>query len=70
MFEVGRRFGPSLVTALARLDGRPVGVLAADPKHYGGGLTAEASDKLGRFVDICDAVPAARSCTSSTSPAS
>jgi acetyl-CoA carboxylase carboxyltransferase component len=55
VFEVGRRFGPSLVTALARLDGRPVGVLASDPKHYGGGLTAEASDKLARFVDICDA---------------
>lgn len=55
VFEVGRRFGPSLITALARLDGRPVGVLASDPKHYGGGLTAEASDKLGRFVDICDA---------------
>ncbi|HVP01586.1 MAG TPA: carboxyl transferase domain-containing protein [Solirubrobacteraceae bacterium] len=55
MFEVGRRFGPSLITALARLDGRPVGVLASDPKHYGGGLTADASDKLARFTDICDA---------------
>ena len=55
VFEVGRRFGPSLITALARLDGRPVGVLASDPKHYGGGLTADASDKLGRFVDLCDA---------------
>ena len=54
-FEVGRRFGPSLITGLARLDGRPVGVLASDPKHYGGGLTAEASDKLERFVDLCDA---------------
>jgi acetyl-CoA carboxylase carboxyltransferase component len=31
-----------------------VGVLASDPEHYGGGLTAEASDKLGRFVDLCD----------------
>ena len=55
VFEVGRRFGPSLITALARLDGRPVGVLASDPKHYGGGLTADASDKLARFTDICDA---------------
>ncbi len=55
VFEVGRRFGPPLITALARLDGRPVGVLASDPKHYGGGLTADASDKMARFVDLCDA---------------
>ena len=40
---------------LARLDGRPVGVLASDPNHYAGGLTADASDKLARFVDLCDA---------------
>jgi acetyl-CoA carboxylase carboxyltransferase component len=55
IFETGRRFGPSLITALARLDGRPVGVLASDPKHYGGGLSADASDKMARFVDLCDA---------------
>jgi acetyl-CoA carboxylase carboxyltransferase component len=54
VFELGARYGRSLVTALARLGGRPVGVLASDPEHYGGGLTAEASDKLGRFVDLCD----------------
>jgi acetyl-CoA carboxylase carboxyltransferase component len=40
--------------ALARLDGRPVGVLCSDPKHYAGGLTGDASDKLARFVDLCD----------------
>jgi acetyl-CoA carboxylase carboxyltransferase component len=55
VFEVGARFGRSLITALARLDGRPVGVLASDPAHYGGGLTGDASDKLARFVDLCDA---------------
>ena len=54
MFELGARFGRPLITALARLDGRPVGVLASDPEHYGGGLTADASDKLARFVDLCD----------------
>jgi len=54
VFEVGARYGRSLITALARLDGRPVGVLASDPVHYGGGLTGEASDKLARFVDVCD----------------
>src|SRR3954449_7533476 len=54
LFEVGARYGRSLITTLARLDGRPVGVLASDPMHYGGGLTADASDKLARFVDTCD----------------
>jgi acetyl-CoA carboxylase carboxyltransferase component len=54
VFEIGARFGPSLITALARLDGRPVGVLASDPVHYGGALTADASEKLARFVDLCD----------------
>jgi acetyl-CoA carboxylase carboxyltransferase component len=54
VFEMGKRYGRSLVTAFARLDGRPVGVLASDPNHYAGGLTAEASDKLSRFIDLCD----------------
>jgi acetyl-CoA carboxylase carboxyltransferase component len=54
ILELGRRFGASLITSLARLGGRPVGVLASDPKHYAGGLTADASEKLTRFVDLCD----------------
>jgi acetyl-CoA carboxylase carboxyltransferase component len=54
MFELGARHGRSLITALARLGGRPVGVLASDPNHYGGGMTGAASDKLVRFVDTCD----------------
>ena len=54
VFELGARFGRPLITALGRLEGRPVGVLASDPEHYGGGLSAEASDKLARFVDVCD----------------
>jgi acetyl-CoA carboxylase carboxyltransferase component len=54
VFELGARYGPSLITAVARLDGRPVGVLCSDPNHYAGGLTADASEKLTRFVDICD----------------
>ena len=54
IFEIGARSGRSLITCFARLEGRPVGVLAGDPHHYGGGLTAEASDKLARFVDMCD----------------
>ena len=54
VFEMGARHGGSLVTSLARLGGRPVGVLASDPRFYGGGLTADAADKMARFVDLCD----------------
>ncbi len=54
LFEIGPRYGPSLVTMLARLDGYPVGVLANDPRHMGGAVTAAASEKMTRFVDLCD----------------
>jgi acetyl-CoA carboxylase carboxyltransferase component len=53
-FEIGRLFGRSAVTGLARLDGWPVAVLAGDPYFYGGGWTADASDKVTRFVDLAD----------------
>lgn len=53
-FEVGAAYGRSLITGLARLAGRPVAVLASDPRVYGGGLTADASDKLARFCDLAD----------------
>jgi acetyl-CoA carboxylase carboxyltransferase component len=53
-FELGRGWGRSAVTGLARLDGWPVAVLAGDPYHYGGGWTAAAADKVTRFVDLAD----------------
>jgi acetyl-CoA carboxylase carboxyltransferase component len=52
--EIGRQWGRSAVTALARLDGWPVAVLANDPYHYAGGWTADASRKVERFVDLAD----------------
>lgn len=52
--ELGRRFAPSAVTAFARLDGRPVAVLASDPRVYGGGMTADGADKTARFVDSAE----------------
>ena len=54
VLELGRYFAPSTITALARLDGWPVAVLASDPRVYGGGLTADGSDKLARFVDLAE----------------
>ena len=54
LFEMSRGFGGSVITALARLDGYTVAVVASDPRIYGGGLTAAASDKLARFVDFAD----------------
>jgi len=54
LFEIAPTYGPSLITALARLDGYPVGVMANDPAHVGGALTAAGSEKMTRFVDLCD----------------
>lgn len=54
LFEMGRKFGGSVITALARLDGWPVAVLASDPYFYGGGWTADAAQKAARFVDLAN----------------
>jgi acetyl-CoA carboxylase carboxyltransferase component len=51
-FEIGRAWGKSVITGLARLDGWPVAVLASDPYHYGGAWTADASRKAIRLVDL------------------
>lgn len=51
-FEIGRLWGKSLVTGLARLDGWPVAVIASDQYHYAGAFTADASQKLMRMVDL------------------
>ncbi len=52
--EVGKFNGRSAITGFARLDGWPVGILANDPYHYGGGWTADASHKVTRFVDLAE----------------
>jgi acetyl-CoA carboxylase carboxyltransferase component len=51
-FEIGRRWGRPVITGLARLDGWPVAVMASDPYFYGGAWTADACDKVIRFVDL------------------
>lgn len=52
--EIGRGYGRSAICGLARLDGWPVAVLASDPKHYAGGWTAEAAQKVTRHIDLAD----------------
>jgi len=54
LFEMARKFGGPVITALARLDGWPVLVMASDPYFYGGGWTADASQKVARFVDLAN----------------
>ena len=53
-FEIGRHYGGAQVTMFARLNGKPVGVLANDPVVHGGGMEATAARKLEKFVDLCD----------------
>jgi acetyl-CoA carboxylase carboxyltransferase component len=52
--EIGRGWGRSAVTGLARFDGWPVALLANDPYQYAGGWTADASRKVERFVDLAE----------------
>ncbi len=54
-FEMGRLYGRSQITGLARLDGRSVGVWANDPHIYAGAMGADGSRKVRRFVDFCEA---------------
>ncbi|HWX87589.1 MAG TPA: carboxyl transferase domain-containing protein [Solirubrobacteraceae bacterium] len=53
--ELRGGFGPGMVTALARIEGKPLGVLANDPAHLGGAIDADAADKAARFLQMCDA---------------
>jgi acetyl-CoA carboxylase carboxyltransferase component len=49
------KFAPEMLTALARIEGRPVGVVANDTRHMAGAITADAADKAARFMQLCDA---------------
>jgi acetyl-CoA carboxylase carboxyltransferase component len=51
---LGERFAPEMVTALARIDGRPLGFIANDTMHMAGAITSDASDKAARFMQLCD----------------
>ena len=55
VLELRRGFGAGMVTALAKLDGRPLGVVANVPTHLGGAIDADGADKAARFIGMCDA---------------
>jgi acetyl-CoA carboxylase carboxyltransferase component len=55
VLELRPRFASGMVTALARLEGRPVGIIANDPRHLGGAIDANGADKASRFMQLCDA---------------
>ncbi|PLP96522.1 acetyl-CoA carboxylase family protein [Cupriavidus pauculus] len=48
-------FGAGIHTALARVEGQPVGIMANNPYHLGGAIDADAADKASRFMQLCDA---------------
>jgi acetyl-CoA carboxylase carboxyltransferase component len=48
------RFAPEMVTAFARIEGRPVGIIANNTKYYAGTIMADSADKAARFLQLCD----------------
>ena len=55
MLELRAGFGLAMITALIRVEGRPIGVIANDPRHLGGAIDSDAADKAVRFMQLCDA---------------
>jgi len=55
VLELRPDFGRTVVTPLARIEGRALGVIANDPRHLSGALDSDGSDKAARFVQLCDA---------------
>jgi acetyl-CoA carboxylase carboxyltransferase component len=55
VLELRDGFAPGMLTALARVDGRALGVVANDSRHLGGAIDADGADKAARFLQLCDA---------------
>ncbi|MEM6726718.1 MAG: carboxyl transferase domain-containing protein, partial [Bacteroidota bacterium] len=53
--ELRAHFGIGIITGLARIEGRPMGLIANNPSHLGGAIDAEGADKMARFMQLCDA---------------
>ena len=54
VLELRRGFGVGVVTALVRIEGRPMGLVANDPTHLGGAIDHDGADKAARFLQLCD----------------
>jgi acetyl/propionyl-CoA carboxylase alpha subunit/acetyl-CoA carboxylase carboxyltransferase component len=55
VLEIRKGWGPGCITALGRVEGKPVGIIANNNHHLGGAIDADASDKGARFMQLCDA---------------
>jgi acetyl/propionyl-CoA carboxylase alpha subunit/acetyl-CoA carboxylase carboxyltransferase component len=55
VLEIRRDFGVGMITAFIRIEGKPFGLIANNPKHLGGAIDAPAGDKAARFLQLCDA---------------
>lgn len=55
VLELRPHFGLGMVTALIRIEGRPIGVIANNPSHLSGAIDSPAADKAARFMQLCDA---------------
>ncbi|AVQ99164.1 acyl-CoA carboxylase subunit beta [Oceanobacillus sp. M65] len=53
--EIKKKFAPELITGLARINGKPIGIIANQPKVKGGVLFPDSADKSAKFVQLCDA---------------
>jgi acetyl-CoA carboxylase carboxyltransferase component len=54
-FEIKKLFAPEIITGLARMNGRPVGIIANQPRVKGGVLFVDSADKAAKFITLCDA---------------
>jgi acetyl/propionyl-CoA carboxylase alpha subunit len=54
VLELRKEFGRGMVTCLARVEGRPVGIVANDGRHRGGAIDSDGADKMARFLRLCD----------------
>ncbi len=55
VLELRRDFGVGMITALLRIEGRPLGVVANNPMHLSGAIDSDGADKAARFMQLCDA---------------
>ncbi len=55
VLELRRAFGLGMVTAFARIEGKPLGIVANNPTHLAGAIDSDGSDKAARFLQLCDA---------------